>query len=103
MGLRLTWETFLLDIFGYLCVFFWVFGKMDEINKYGQKSRSMPRRGEVCPCLGEVEARIFQHSGPLRRRCSSAMPRRSHCSQHVFFLCFVSFCYSVIPRTHLMD
>ena len=37
---------------------FTFFGKMDEINKYGQKSRSMPRRGEACPCLGEADRRL---------------------------------------------
>ena len=63
------------------------------IKKYGQD------RGSFAVVKGPlVAARPSGKNGP-----ASGSPRRSYCSQHEKCCVLVLFCYSVAPRTHLLD
>ena len=66
-----------------------------------------PRQGVACPHCGVVEMRHGQASGTLRRKGlhhSIAVLRRNIATVHSMkFFVFVLFCFSVAPRTCLLD
>ena len=81
------------DVYGLFWVFeldFWKNGQMSKIWAFS----GALRRGVGTPRRGEAEWEAGQASGSLRR---------SHCSQHEKFRCFVSFCLFVAPMTRLLD
>ena len=96
------WELFTMMLLDYLRVFGWISEKIDEISKIwaisGVLRRSLgtlcsslgPRQGVACPRRGIAKRRLGQASGTPQRRTVHSMK-------------IIVFCFSVIPRTCLLD
>ena len=111
----------LLDYFRGFWFNFWKKGRNQQIwanfgalhcgeeiphSNVGPRGVACPRQGVACPRRGMAEREVWTASGTPRHR--KAMPRRRSMPQRCTytawkFLCFVLFCYPVIPRTCLLE